>query len=250
MTDRPPRPLVSVVTVTFNAFDVLPATVESLRAQGSGPWEWIVVDGASTDGSADWLRDQGADEFVSETDHGIFDAMNKAVSRARGHWLYFLNAGDAFASPDVLTRVCEALRSPLKEGILFGDVMYRGPDRELLRRFHWMTPSRLLFGDLCHQGTFSRREAFDRIGGFDASLKYNADFDWFLRAIRAGVGMRYLPLLIAHFDDGGTHVRAAERHTAERNLVRARYLPLPAWRIGHGLLRLELKLRKLLGQAV
>jgi glycosyltransferase involved in cell wall biosynthesis len=250
MTHDPARPLVSVVTVTFNAIHTLPKTVASLRMQGDGPWEWVVVDGASTDGSAAWLRAQGADRFVSEADAGIFEAMNKALALSRGRWLYFLNSGDAFADPSVLTRICEVLDRTPNEEIVFGDVIYRGPHTERLRRFHWLTPGRLLFGDLCHQGTFCRHDLFERIGGFDTSLRYNADFDWFLRAIRAGAAMRYVPLVIAHFDDGGAHVQAGQRHAEERDRVRARHLPLPLWRLGHFLLRAELKLRRLAGQAV
>jgi glycosyltransferase involved in cell wall biosynthesis len=253
---RSASPWLSVITVCFNAAGVLPATVASLRAQQAAGVEWVVVDGASRDGSTDWLRAQQPDRFLSEPDSGIYDAMNKALALASGEWLFFLNAGDAFADPATLADVAAALQRAGEEGgagapdILWGDVLYVGARGERPRRFHWVTRRRLLFGDLCHQAVFVRRALVARIGNFDASLRYNADFDWLLRAFGAGARLQYLRRDIARFDDGGAHVQAGASSAAERNLVRARHLPLPLWRLGNWALRLELKLRRLAGQTI
>ena len=243
-------PWLSVVTVCFNAGSVLPHTVASLRAQQAKGVEWVVVDGASHDGSAAWLRAQQPDQFLSASDGGIFDAMNKALALATGEWVFFLNAGDAFADASTLADVAAALHADpgAAPDILWGDVLYVGAAGTRRRRFHWVTRRRLLFGDLCHQAVFVRRSLFNRVGPFDAALRWNADFDWFVRAFRAGVRLRYLPRDIARFDDGGAHVQAGVRSEAERNTVRARYLPLLPWRLGHLALRAELKLRRILGQ--
>ena len=125
--------------------------------------------------------------------------------------------------------------------------MFHGSRR---KRFHWVTRRRLLFGDLCHQAGFVRRSLFQRIGPFDTSLRWNADFDWFARAFRAGARLHYMQRDIACFDDSGAHVQAGARSEAERNLVRARYLPLPVWQLGNFALRVELKLRRLAGQEI
>ena len=97
---------------------------------------------------------------------------------------------------------------------------------------------------------FVRRSLFQRIGPFDAALRWNADFDWFIRAVRAGARLHYLHRDIARFDDAGAHVQAGARCEAERNTVRARYLPLPVWRLGNWVLRAEFKLRRLAGQTI
>lgn len=245
-------PWLSVITVCFNASKVLPPTVASLRAQDAPSIEWVVVDGASTDGSADWLRAQQPDHFLSEPDAGIYDAMNKAIDLATGDWLFFLNAGDALADADALADVAAVLRQLGDSGpdMLWGDVLYTGARGTRRRRFHWVTRRRLLFGDLCHQAVFVRRSLVLQLGKFDASLRYNADFDWFLRAFRSGAQLQYLHRDIALFDDAGAHVQAAARSEAERDVVRARYLPLPLWRIGNLALRVELKLRRLAGQEI
>ncbi len=87
--------LFSVITVTRNNLVGLRRTHESLRIQSCGDYEWIVVDGASDDGTADYLKKTGAN-WVSEPDRGIYDAMNKGIARAQGRWLIFMNAGDEF----------------------------------------------------------------------------------------------------------------------------------------------------------
>lgn len=244
-------PWLSVITVCRNAGALLPDTLKSLRVQqAGGAIEWVVVDGASTDGSADWLRRQQPQRLVSEPDAGIYDAMNKAAALATGEWLYFLNAGDAFADAGVLADVALAVNANPAADIVFGDVLYVGAGGSRRKRFHWVTRHRLLFGDLCHQAVFVRRALFQRIGPFDASLRWNADFDWFLRAFRAGARPHYLQRDIARFDDGGAHVQAGARSEAERNTVRARYLPLPLWRLGNLALRVELRLRRLAGQII
>ena len=246
-----PTPWLSVLTVCRNAAALLPGTLASLRAQQSAEGaEWVVVDGASTDGSVDWLRTQQPDRWRSEPDAGIYDAMNKAVALAGGDWLFFLNAGDAFADPQVLADVARAIAAQPQADIVFGDVLYVGAAGVRRKRFHWVTRRRLLFGDLCHQAVFVRRSLFQRIGPFDASLRWNADFDWFIRAVRAGARLHYLPRDIARFDDAGAHVQAGLRSEAERNTVRARYLTLPLWKLGNLALRVELRLRRMAGQTV
>lgn len=247
----PPRPMFSIVTVCFNGLDVLPATLASLRAQQDADYEWVVVDGASTDGSAAWCAAQRPDAFVSEPDRGIYDAMNKAVRLARGEYLYFLNAGDRLADAHVLRDIAlAAAAAPANADIVYGDVVYFGDRGERRRRFHWLTRGRLVYGDLCHQAAFARRALFERHGDFDTALRWNADFDWFLRVFDAGATLRYVPRVVAWFHDAGAHVQARARSEAERDAVRARRVSRLRFRLGNGLLRVELKLRRLLGQEI
>ena len=120
-------PLFSIITVCFNGFAHLSSTVQSLRSQPAcGQFEWVVVDGASTEGSAGWLAGQQPDVFVSEPDRGIYDAMNKGIGLARGQWPFFLNAGDKFADADVLCDVKAAIAAQPGAQIVYGDVLYFG----------------------------------------------------------------------------------------------------------------------------
>jgi hypothetical protein len=104
-------PLVSIITATLNAERELPHTIASLAAQRGASFEWIVVDGASTDGTPALLERHAAliAWRTSEPDAGVYDAWNKGCARARGEWLLFLGAGDEFVTPDTLAWFSRAL---------------------------------------------------------------------------------------------------------------------------------------------
>ena len=244
-------PVFSIVTVCFNARATLPEARASLAAQRFGDYEWIVVDGASTDGTAEWVRAQGvaATAFVSEKDAGIYDAMNKALGLAHGEWVFFLNADDRLADPMVLADVAQACATSQAD-LVYGDVMYTDGARSWPKSFAWLTPRKLVFGDLCHQVVFARRSLFQTYGMFDLSFKYNADFDWLLRVFKAGARAHYLKRTVSIFFHGGTHVKNAAACEAERFVVRHRFQNPLRWRLGNLMLRLELKVRRLRGEHV
>lgn len=246
-------PLISVATVCLNARTTLPQAAQSLFAQSFDDFEWIVVDGASQDGTTEWLvqnRSRMA-AFVSERDDGIFDAMNKAVDLARGEWLFFLNADDRLVDTDVFFDVATALRHVAADvGLVYGNARYTDGDREWPRVFSWVNSRNLVYGDLCHQVVFARRALFHTLGRFDSALRFNADFDWLLRAADGGVRMSYLPRDIAFFFKGGAHVKSATACEAERFVVRYRYRHPLRWRLGNLALRAQLKLRRMRGEDV
>jgi glycosyltransferase involved in cell wall biosynthesis len=244
-------PTFSVITVCFNARQTLPATRDSLAAQGFSDYEWIVVDGASTDGTVELVQTYGKQvtRFVSEKDAGIYDAMNKGVGLARGKWVYFLNADDRLADATVLGDVSKAC-SDSNFDLCYGDAIYSNGERDWLKSFAWVTPKKLVYGDLCHQVVFARRSLFGQHGPFDVSLRYNADFDWILRVLRGGAKSSYLKRTIAIFFHGGAHVKNAEASESERFIVRHRYRSPVFWRLGNLVLRVELKVRRMLGESV
>jgi glycosyltransferase involved in cell wall biosynthesis len=239
-------PLFSIITVTWNAAPVLSDTIASLRGQTSTDFEWIVVDGASQDATLEVVGAHHPDVLCSEPDRGIFDAMNKAVSLANGSWLYFLNAGDCFSDARVLEEVAAKLKQDelASADILFGDVIYCGKRGNRLRRFNWLRPWKLKYGDLCHQAVFARRELFERVGEFNLAYKFNADYDWLLRAQRALARFYYLPRLIARFDDSGAHVKHAQQSAIERRQVVSHFTSAWKWKLFNTYLKCELKLRR------
>jgi glycosyltransferase involved in cell wall biosynthesis len=119
-------PRISVITVCLNAAPVIEATLRSVFAQNYANLEYVVVDGGSTDGTVEVIR-RYADRlsaFVSEPDQGVYHAMNKGIDLARGEYLLFLNAGDALAAPDVISRTAGAADAD----VLYGDFAYsEGP---------------------------------------------------------------------------------------------------------------------------
>lgn len=119
MTATPPT-RISIITATFNAAGQLPYTLRSLCAQTFREFEWIVVDGGSTDGTHEWLRenDNLISSWISEPDRGIYDAWNKACALARGEWLLFLGAGDELAAPHTLAECIKNLETVSAETTL------------------------------------------------------------------------------------------------------------------------------------
>ncbi|MBP5219574.1 MAG: glycosyltransferase, partial [Bacteroidaceae bacterium] len=101
------NPIISVVTVTFNSLPLLKKTMQSVESQDYENIEYLIIDGASSDGTADYLEkyDWRNIKFVSEPDGGIYDAMNKGIRMASGDYCIFMNAGDCFASPTVVSDV-------------------------------------------------------------------------------------------------------------------------------------------------
>lgn len=222
-------PLFSIVTVCKNAGAVLGGTMESLRQQSWQDHEYIIVDGASDDTTADVVRSYSdlVNTFVSEPDAGIYDAMNKGIRLARGEWIYFLNADDFFADDDVLSRVASVLQHASDVSLVYGDVLMRSPGSERLFRFNWLNSWNLRFEHLCHQVVFARKALFGQIGNFDTRYKINADYDWLLKAFRSGIKTQYLGFTIASYDMTGMSSGNGELKMSERRAICARYLPPP-----------------------
>lgn len=217
-------PLFSVITVCWNAGDLLRPTMESVRRQSCRDYEYLIIDGASTDTTADVVRSYGAlvTTYVSEPDKGIYDAMNKGVRLARGEWIYFLNANDFFANELVLAHVAEKLALIPDAELVYGDVYHRTDFSSELYRFDWLNRHNLRLEHLCHQAVFARKRLFEEIGCFDLQYRINADYDWLLKVFQRGLNTRYLGFPVASYDLGGISSRDPESVARERQLVRQR----------------------------
>ncbi|MBQ9668990.1 MAG: glycosyltransferase [Prevotella sp.] len=190
------KPAVTVITVCRNALGMLRKTMESVEAQLYENLEYLVIDGASTDGTPQLLADWRGrlTRFVSEPDGGIYDAMNKGAAMATGEWLIFMNAGDTFASPDVLSRVFAEDRS--QEDVIYGDVVKGGQVKpsEAPHNAH-----RMYF---CHQSSLVRRTVFADFP-FDAHHRQSADFKQMKQLWLSGKHFCQLHFPVADFDTTG-----------------------------------------------
>jgi putative colanic acid biosynthesis glycosyltransferase len=111
----------SIVTICRNNLPELETTYNSIKDQSFNDFEWIVVDGNSTDGTRQWLQKNRLAKWKSESDQGIFDAMNKGIRRSEGRYLIFMNSGDAFASDDVLEKSFEGITENNYPAFVYGD---------------------------------------------------------------------------------------------------------------------------------
>lgn len=244
------KPLVSVVTVCYNAAGTIGATLDSVRAQSWRPLESVVADGGSKDGTQDIVA-RYADitgAVVSEPDGGIYDAMNKGIDLARGEILHFLNADDSFVDAGVIEAALAVFMAEPEVDLVYGDAVYRTTEGTFLRQFKRVNARNLLYGDLCHQVVFARKRVFERFGRFNLEYRINADYDWMLRVFRGGAQVRYLPRAIVNYDAGGQSAANLGFTRAERARVRLQYAPPFSYRIGELGYRLRRKLLTTLGQ--
>ncbi|HEC15523.1 MAG TPA: glycosyltransferase [Sedimenticola sp.] len=188
-TDTAATPLVSIITVVKNGERNIRQTIETVLAQDYPAVEHIVIDGGSTDGTVDILRqyDDALACWVSEPDKGIADAMNKGVARARGDYVVFVHADDYFAEPGALSRVFD-LAARCASPILAFNILFQSEAGTRVirpRPYNYWTMFKNPFP---HQGVFCRRELFGIIGPFDTSLRFTMDYDFFLKAYLRGHG--------------------------------------------------------------
>ena len=198
----------SIITVTYNSLHTLQDAYASLCDQFYSPWEWVVQDGGSTDGTVAWLesRTDQRIRWVSEKDNGIYDALNKAVRRAKGEWIGLLHADDVYPHDNVLFEVVEAMEG---QDAIYGDLKYvqaaditkvlrywkSGTFSPALLKKGWMPP---------HPTLFLRKEIYAQVGQFDTQFKIAADYDFVLRVFALPhLKVKYLPQVLMLMRQGG-----------------------------------------------
>lgn len=233
---------ISIITPTFNAAATLERTIASVLAENSLDLEYWIIDGGSTDGTLDIVRSHESRlaGWISEKDKGISDAFNKGIARATGALVGIINADDWY-EPGAIAAVHEAHRLRLAAGrapaILHGDMMLHstaGATRNRPRL--WGGAQGIGYSvyfdmPVNHPTCFVPRKCYADVGGFNTDFKIAMDFDWILRAWRAGAEFEYLNRVLAHFQTGGVstqHTRRAldEVWRAQRGNGLAR---VPCW---------------------
>ena len=198
--------LVSIITVNFNNLEGLKRTYESVVSQTFTDYEWIVIDGGSTDGSREFIE-QHQDRFAywcSEKDNGIYHAMNKGIRQAKGEYLNFMNSGDTYACNETLAGVFSEHRTA---DILYGYMMRGHINAKYYEYFsmesslHW---SILYSNTLPHQSSFIKKTLFDVVGLYDEVLKSASDAKFFKEAIlNYKATYEFIPKKIAVFEGNG-----------------------------------------------
>lgn len=178
---------ISIIIATRNCVDALDGCLRSVFSQTFRDFEVLIQDGRSTDGTqiaASRFRDPRL-ALTSVIDSGIYDAWNRALSRASGEWIMFLGADDRFATPTVLQRRVDALSSiPDEVEIVCGKVALVNKDGQVTRvvgsRWNWTTLRR--YQNVAHIGLMQRRRLFERLGMFNTSYRIAGDYEFLLRA--------------------------------------------------------------------
>lgn len=195
MSESAVKPFFSIITVCWNAAEEIESTARSIASQDCDDLEWIVVDGASTDGTAEIARQHlrvGRDTLLSEPDEGLYFAMNKGLKLARGEVVQFLNAGDSFADASTLTQVRNAFSEEVD--LVLGDTLLTLPDGTVTpRRGAFSGPAIRRRMPFSHQSLFVRR-ALHLAHPFNTDLRVSADYAVIAALYMAGARARHLPV--------------------------------------------------------
>ncbi|UWR35733.1 glycosyltransferase (plasmid) [Sulfitobacter sp. W027] len=209
---------ITIVTAVFNRVETISDALRSVETQSYLNVEHIIQDGGSKDGTLDviWHFDASSTQLVSEPDSGIYDAINKGISRASGDIIGLMHSDDFFADDLVLERVAEAFQDPAVDGV-YGDLDYvsatntdkivrrwrSGPYRADLLKRGWMPP---------HPTLYLRREVFDRWGLYDTSMSIAADYEAMLRyLVKGNIHLAYIPEVLVKMRVGGESNRSLSR---------------------------------------
>ena len=219
-------PKLSVITINRNNPVGLEKTMKSVSSQSFRNFEYIVIDGASTDNSVDIIKKYAPEfenlKWVSEPDKGIYNAMNKGLRMATGDYIQVLNSGDVLAEKDVVERMFSALEKKGYPEILYGNMLKSFPDGRLTRDrgFAGKTPTMMDFirGTLNHDPVYIKKSLFDRFGYYREDLPITADWRWYVEAIPfGGVKPVYVDLDVTVFDMTGVSETQIEKRERERD---------------------------------
>lgn len=222
----------SVVTICYNDLEGLQKTVDSVLCQDRSLFEYVIIDGASGDGTQQFLVDSAHcfDVVVSESDKGIYDALNKGWQKSSGAFILFMNAGDVFASTDVIEKALPFLTDDVD--IAYGDAHlsdHRGIYHTKKHPEHigslWMIKE-----VIAHQSQFIRRSLLASNGGYDLQFRIASDYAFLAKVFwKQNVRLKYLPFVVSVFDTEGLSSSPEQKSRVEQERKAIHRAYAPAW---------------------
>jgi glycosyltransferase involved in cell wall biosynthesis len=226
------RPFFSIVTAVYNGAKTLETAIESLRRQTFRDFEYLVLDGGSTDGTVQLLEKYGSEiaYWKSERDSGIYDAWNKAVCQARGEWIAFLGADDVYCV-DALAQYAAIIASQGQKNLQYVSSRVR-----LLKNGRavrtigaaWSWPAFSHHMTVAHVGSMHHRSLFEEYGRFDQSYRLCADYEFLLRP-RGRLRSAFLDHVTAEMAMGGVSNANVRSALAEQERAKRTTGGRPAW---------------------
>ena len=201
------HPQFSIITVVKNCKNDIEETIQSVLGQNYSNFEYIVIDGGSTDGTREIIKKYKdlIDIYISEVDNGTYYAMNKGIRLARGGWLNFMNAGDLFKNSSILKNVSSCIPSKGADIIYGSTIVGDGTNSKLVhpRPIKKITKGRMVF---VHQSSFVKRDIFKNFY-FDEKYRINSDYNLFMQLYSQNYNFIRLDLVISIYKAGGLSSR-------------------------------------------
>ena len=226
------KPRFSIITITFNAADVIEPTLKSVKEQTYKNYEYLLIDGGSNDGTVAKAKASGIEfsHIVSERDNGLYDAMNKGIALATGDYLCFLNAGDAFHSPDTLQTIVDAIVGEKElPHVLYGETAEVDEARNFVRMRRLKAPKVLTWRSfrngmlVCHQAFYARR---DIVPMYNLEYRLSSDVDWCIKVMKASSKLVNVNAIVVDYLQNGLSLRHHRASLIERFKVMSRHYGL------------------------
>ena len=196
-------PLISVITVVFNGEKYIEQTILSVINQTYKNIEYIIIDGASTDGTCDIIKnyEDKIAYWISEPDKGIYYAMNKGIMAVndKNSYILFLNADDYLYGNSSIERIVSKIKN---EDFIYGKILSIGNSTSVLLGKE-LTLDQLSVSMIQHQSTFVKKRLFDDLGIFNSSYKIAADFDFAIRVMKSKFSKQFINEIVAVMRMGG-----------------------------------------------
>ena len=212
------KPVVSIITACLNAENTIEQTILSVINQTYPNIEYVIIDGNSTDGTLDIVKkyEDHIAKWISEPDTGVYDGMNKGIIHTTGDILYFLNAGDHLYNNGIIEEVVNKFADGDIVAVYGNVEVLNEHSKKTIVRGTRVTHNNLLYRRVCHQALFVRRELFEEFGNFVTTLKFSADHEFIVKAIKRYPNkFLYVNETIARYQDGGMSCKMMERTKIE-----------------------------------
>ena len=217
----------SIITINFNNRAGLEKTLKSVTFQTFYDYEYIIIDGGSTDGSLELIKEfvKKITYWVSEPDKGIYNAINKGISKSTGEYCLFLNSGDYLAKSDSLLKLFSL---NLNEDIIYWNFYVINKKRKIRKFIQPDVPSAALFynGSLNHQSCLIKRSLFEKFGMYDENYLILSDKLFFIKTIIFGKTLtRHLNLFLTCYDGDGISAKSISIVKEERERIQEEFFP-------------------------
>lgn len=201
---------VSIITVVYNNKETINHAIQSVLNQNYSDIEYIIIDGGSTDGTVDIIKDykKQINKFISEPDRGIYDAMNKGIKWAEGDIIGILNSDDFYINNDLISQIVEEVENKNVD-MVFGDVVYVKPDNldKIVRYYSSadFNPQKFAWGWMpAHPSCFLKREIYEKHGYFKTNYKIASDYELLVRfMVKYKISYSYIPRVFVKMRTGG-----------------------------------------------
>ena len=228
------KPLISVITVCYNSYEMLQRTIKSVRMQTYSEIEYIVIDGASKDSTLRLIKENEdiINLWISEPDNGLYFAMNKGLDLANGDYVIYINAGDMFYMPNTLEKIFENHQDDVD--IYYGDTMILAQNQKELGSRRLSPPKQLTKNSfrwgmtVCHQSILIKRTIAPK---YDTSYRITADYDWVLTSIENAKKIVNTNNYISKFLSGGLSSKHVVKANKERYKIMCKHYgtPIALW---------------------